>query len=164
MRRLNPDYVERVRQLVEDSPFFSLLSTKVRELSAGHAIFEIEAEKKHHQPFGVVHGGVLASIVDGAAFWSIICEIEDENTGITSVDLKLNYLAPVTAGKIVATGRRIKMGKTLAYAEASVLGPRGELLAHGTSTVMLLPGRRLPAKPPLPPKFIEDDSGLRRPR
>jgi len=159
MRRLNPEYVERVRQLVEGSPFFSLLSTKVRELGAGHAVFEIETERKHHQPFGLVHGGVLASIVDGAAFWSLICEIDDEDTGITSVDLKLNYLAPVAAGKIVATGRRIKMGRTLAYAEASVSGPQGELLAHGTSTVMLLPGRRLPADPPLPPKFVEDDAG-----
>jgi uncharacterized protein (TIGR00369 family) len=107
------------------------------------------------QPFGFVHGGVFASIIDAAAFWAIFFEVEDQNSGVTTVDLKLNYLAPAASGKLIAKGRQIKLGKTLGYADAEVSDDNGKLLAHGTSTVMILPGKGLTADRPLPPKFIE---------
>jgi uncharacterized protein (TIGR00369 family) len=59
------------------------------------------------------------------------------------------------SGKLIAKGRQIKIGKTLGYAEAEVTDENGKLLAHGTSTLMILPGKALAADPPLPAKFIE---------
>ena len=102
-----------------------------------------------------MHGGVFASIIDAAAFWAVYYEIEDQNTGATTVDLKLNYLAPAVCGKLIARGRQIKLGKTLGYAEAEVTAANGKILAHGTSTLMLLPGKGLTSEPSLPAKFNE---------
>jgi uncharacterized protein (TIGR00369 family) len=82
--------------------------------------------------------------------------MEDENAGVTTVDLKLNYLAPAVSGKLIATGHRIKQGKTLGYAAAEVRSETGELLAHGTSTLMVLLSKGLTTAPPLPPKFIHE--------
>ena len=110
--------------------------------------------KKHLQPFGMVHGGVFASIIDAAAFWALFYEIEDQNAGATTVDLKLNYLAPAASGKLIARGRQIKLGKTLGYAEAEVIDVNGKILAHGTSTLIVLAGKGLTSDSPLPPKFI----------
>ena len=155
MKKPNPEYIKKVNELANHCPYFELLSMKLLDVGAGFSVLEIDLSKKHLQPFGFVHGGVFASIIDAAAFWAIFYEVEDQNAGVTTVDLKLNYLAPAASGKLVAKGRQIKLGKTLGYAEAEVSGDNHKLLAHGTSTVMVLPGKGLTADRPLPPKFIE---------
>jgi uncharacterized protein (TIGR00369 family) len=155
MKKPNPEYIKRVNQLANRCPFFELLSMKIIDVGPGFSVLEIELAQKHLQPFGFVHGGVYASIVDAAAFWSVFYKIEDQDTGATTVDLKLNYLAPAASGKLIAKGRQIKLGKTLGYAEAEVVAESGKILAHGTSTLILLPGKGLTSDPPLPSKFYE---------
>jgi uncharacterized protein (TIGR00369 family) len=153
MRKLNPDYLFAVRKFINNCPYFRLLSMNVLELSPGHALMEAVVEEKHLQAFGFVHGGALASIIDTAAFWSAFCDL-DENTGITTVDLKLNYLAPVKEGKLIARGKRLKMGKTLGLGEAEILNGDGKLIAQGTSTLIVLPGFGFANNPDLPPRFV----------
>ena len=65
----------------------------------------------------------------------------NDDDALASVDLKLNYLAPARVEPLRCMGTLIKSGKTLLYAEAEVLGGDGRLLAHGTSTLMRLPGK-----------------------
>ena len=154
MKSINPEYVERVNQLINRCPYFDLLSMKISAVGLGFSELEVDLAQKHLQPFGFVHGGVFASIIDAAAFWSLFYEIEDQDTGVTTVDLKLNYLAPAVSGKLMAKGRQIKLGRTLGYADAEVTDSEGRILAHGSSTVILLPGQGLKASPPLPSKFI----------
>ncbi len=154
MKVLNPEYVKRVNQLINESPYFKLLSMTISDAGIGFSLLEIDVVRKHLQAFGFVHGGVFASIIDAAAFWALFYEIEDETAGATSVDLKLNYLAPAASGKLIAKGRRIKLGKKLGYADVTVTDEHGKLLAHGTSTLMILPGHRLVIDQPLPSKFI----------
>jgi len=154
LRKLNPAYVQAVRETVSDSPFFRHLSMTIREMDIGCAIVDLDVDTEHLQAFGYVHVGVYASAIDTAAFWSAFCELE-EGTGITTVDLKVNYLAPVKTGKLTAEGKRIKMGKTLGLAEATVKDAQGRVVAHGTSTLIVLPGFGLAGGPALPPKFLE---------
>ena len=153
MKKPNSAHIERVSRLVNHSPYFSLLSMKMVEVGIGCSRLVVDLDRKHLQPFGLVHGGVFASIIDAAAFWAVYYDIEDQNDGLTTVDLKLNYLAPATSGKLVAKGRRIKLGRTLGYAEAEVRSETDRILAHGTSTVMIQHGKGLTDDPPLPPKF-----------
>jgi len=155
MKKPNPEYIKRINAAVNFCPYFELLSMKLQDVGIGYSVLEIDLARKHLQPFGMVHGGVFASIIDAAAFWSVYFAIDDENAGLTTVDLKLNFLAPAVSGKLIARGRQIKMGHTLGYAEAEVTDEEGNILSHGTSTVIILPGKPMAADPPLPPKFIE---------
>jgi uncharacterized protein (TIGR00369 family) len=155
MKTPNPEYIKRISEIVCSCPYFELLSMKLMDVGIGYASLEIDLTDKHLQPFGLVHGGVFASIIDAAAFWSVYLGIEDQTAGLTTVDLKLNYLAPAVSGKLIARGRQIKLGRTLGYAEAEVLDQTGKILAHGTSTVIIMPGKAVETEPPLPPKFIE---------
>jgi uncharacterized protein (TIGR00369 family) len=153
MRQINPSYLNAVRALINNCPYFRLLSMNVLELSPGHALLETVVEDKHLQAFGFVHGGALASIIDTAAFWSAFCDL-DEKTGITTVDLKLNYLAPVKEGKLIARGKLLKLGRTLGLGEAEIVSEDGKLIAQGTSTLIVLPGFGFANSPELPPKYI----------
>ena len=92
------------------------------------------------QPFGVAHGGNLAILIDSATFWACYLSMDSDHDGLASVDLKLNYLAPARVEPLRCEGKLIKAGKTLSYAEAEVRAGDGRLLAHGTSTLMRLPG------------------------
>ena len=159
MKIPNPQHIARLSDVINNSPYFELISMKIREIGIGYSLFEIDLNKKHLQPFGLAHGGVFAALIDTAASWALFYGIEDQHAGLTSVDLKLNYLAPAVSGKLIAKGRQIKMGKTLGYAEAQVTDETGKILAHGTSTIMILQGKAPAADPPFPPKFIEKSPG-----
>ena len=94
----------------------------------------------------MVHGGVYASVVDAAAFWGVYPQL-DEGVGITTVELKLNYLAPTSSGLLVAKGKSIKVGKSICLAEAFVEDKTGKLLAHGTETMMVLKDLKITKDP-----------------
>ncbi len=153
MRKLNPEYVKIVTALANESPYFKHLGMVIAELGIGEALVEICSQNIHHQIFGNVHGGVIASLVDTAIFWSFFAEL-DEPVGITTVDLKVNYLAPVADGKLSARGKRIRLGRTLGLGETEVFNGDGKLVAHGTSSVIVLPGFGFPGSPKLPQKFL----------
>jgi uncharacterized protein (TIGR00369 family) len=155
MNTPNPEYIKRIKGVVNTCPYFELLSMKLMDVGVGYCSLEIDLARKHLQPYGLVHGGVFASIIDAAAFWSVYFAIEDPAAGMTTVDLKLNYLKPAISGKLFARGRQIRVGRTLGYAEAQVVDSSEKVLAHGTSTVIILSGKALKADPPLPPKFID---------
>lgn len=160
MSKINPKHIESLIEMINQSPYLSLLSMKIREIGAGFSRAEVDLENKHMNPFGALHGGVYSSLIDTAAYWSAYCEIE-ENAGFTSIDLNVNNLAMITAGKIIAQGRSIKIGKTLCLTEATVRDETGRILAHGTSKLMILQGKqsirdavKIFGYDALPPKFI----------
>jgi len=153
MRKINPDYLSSVIALANGCPYFRLLGMTIRELGKGTCLMEAEVDEKHTQAFGQVHGGVYASLIDTAAFWAAFCDL-DENVGITTVDLNVNYLAPVQSGKLLTHGKLIKIGKTLALGEAEIITGSGKLVAHGTSTIIVIQGHGLVKGKSLPPKFL----------
>jgi uncharacterized protein (TIGR00369 family) len=154
MRPINPDHVQMLVQTINAAPYFELLSMRIRELGLGYAIVEIDVSEKHLNPFGGVHGGLFSSIIDSAASWALFYGIEDETAGLTSVDLNLSYLSPGTGGKLTAEGRQIKLGRTLGYADCKVTDVKGKLLAFGTLTVMVLPGKAPMVGRACPQKFL----------
>ncbi len=135
----NPAYVTELIQVVNHSPFPMHLLFKLVSIELDHARIELEISACHLQPFGMVHGGVIATLIDTATFWAAFLSLPDDH-GLVNVDLKLNYLRSLGAGTMVATGHCLKSGRTLSYAEAKVTDAQGTLLAHGTSTLMSMPG------------------------
>ncbi len=140
--RLNPKYTKAISNIVNRSPYFLLLSMKIKELEWGTSVLEVKLAEKHLQPFGYVHGGAIASVMDAATFWAVFPRVKD-GMGLTTVEIKVNYLAPVQKGRLVVKGRCIKIGKTLALGDATIYDGKGNLLAHGTATMMIVPGLKV---------------------
>lgn len=125
-----------VMRAINDCPFFQHLSMEVTEMGVGYSLVKAQILKKHMNPFGGLHGGVYAAVIDTAAYWSAYCDLS-ENAGLISIDLKVDFLAPLIEGNIIVRGQRIKTGRTIYLAEAKVLDESGKLLAHGTSKLMV---------------------------
>ncbi len=155
MAVLNPEYIEAIREILREAPYFNLIGMDLKTLVPGRCEFRLETGKRHLQPFGVIHGGVLASILDAACFWSVFSLLE-QNMALTTTDLKVNYLAPVPAGKdLLVTGRSIKVGRTLclAQAEAQEKGT-GKIIGFATSTLMIIESTAKSGFQDLPEKFV----------
>jgi len=160
MRQVNPKHIAAIMEFANSSLFFDHMSMKICELGVGQATVEMDIQKKHYNPFGTVHGGVYSTIIDTAAYWAIYCEL-DENVGLTTIDLSINYLSSIEDGKFIVEGKTIKIGRSICMAEALVKDINGRLVTHGTSKLMVLDEKHSIEKaviamgyPPLPPKFI----------
>ena len=138
----NAEYIKELIHIVNSSPFPQHLSMRLAGIDLDKSNIELDTGTYHLQPYGIVHGGVLATLIDTATFWAVFLRIP-EDAGLVNIDLKLNYLKPVISGKLRAEGRSIRNGSSINYAEAGVLDAYGDLVAHGTSTLMVLPGKGL---------------------
>ncbi len=145
MLKPNPEYILELVDLVNASPFPEHLSMKLLSISVDQAVIGLNASHQHLQAYGIVHGGVLATLIDTATFWAVFLRIP-EDAGLVNIDLKLNYLKPVENGFLTAEGRAIRSGNTICYAESSVFNANRDIVAHGTSTLMIMPGKGLKMK------------------
>ena len=132
MKEINPEHIKELLELINQSNYFQLLDMKVCELGPGYSKVMMELDKKHLNPFGGIHGGAYASVIDTAAYWAAYCDME-EDAGYTSMDLCVNNLAMLKGGCILAEGRRIKSGRNIYLCEAEVKAGNGKLIVHGTS-------------------------------
>jgi uncharacterized protein (TIGR00369 family) len=88
--------------------------------------------------------------MDAAAFWAVFPQVEN-GMGLTTVEIKVNFLAPAQKGRLVAKGRCIRLGKTLALGETEIRNTEGGLVAHGTATMMIVSDLKLEGSEDLPP-------------
>ena len=132
----NPEHLKAVINAINRGPFFEHMSIRVTEIGVGYSVVVMGIGKKHMNPFGGLHGGVYASAIDTAAYWSAYCDLPEEN-GLVSIDLKVDFLAPVVHGKVIINGQRIKSGKTIYLTEAKMFDRNGKILAHGTSKLLV---------------------------
>lgn len=141
MPQINTEHIKAVIDVINDCPFFKHMSMKVVDIGLGYSEVHAKIGNKHMNPFGGLHGGVYASVIDTAAYWSAYCDLPSDS-GLISIDLKVDFLAPVLQDKIVIKGERIKSGKTIHLVQASAFNSSGKLLAHGTSKLMVTPGKQ----------------------
>ena len=161
MRTINQEHIIKLIELINKGPFFKLLSMQVRELSLGYCKLEVDLDTKHLNPFGGLHGGVYASLIDTATYWAIYCDL-DEDVGLVTIDLKVDNLSPIKDGTLIVEGKAIKVGRTICLSEATVRTVEGKLLSYGTSKTMKTVGLQSINQAvqnmgydSLPPKFIE---------
>ena len=158
-RKINPRHLERVMRLTNSCPYYSLLGLRIVELGSGYSRVEMDVEEKLMNPFGSVHGGAYASLVDAAAYWAAYCD-QDADAGYTSLDLSVTNLSMTRSGKLTATGTAVKEGRSMCLCEVTVRDESEKLVAHGTSKLLILKGRqsitdamRAAHCPELPDKF-----------
>ena len=163
MRGLNPEHLKSVIEMINEGPFFRHMSMRVTELGLGYSKVEAEISKKHMNPFGALHGGVYSSVIDTAAYWSAYCDLPEEQ-GLVTIDLKVDFLAPVFDQTVIVRGKRIKGGKTIYLAEAQMFSQNEKLVAHGTSKLMVINRKQTMSEvvdyvsgEKLPRKFLRED-------
>ncbi len=119
------------------APVATLIGFTLASIDPGHAVIEFTAEERHANPMGTLHGGILCDVADAAMGMAWAATLEDGET-FTTLELKINFLKPVWTGKLVATGRVVKGGRTIGLVECDIVDDAHKLVARASSTVMTL--------------------------
>ena len=120
-------------------PVAQLIGFTLREIEPGRAVIDFEAERRHANPMGTLHGGILCDVADAAMGMAYASTLGEGET-FTTLELKINFLKPVWTGKLVATGRVVKGGRTVGLVECDVTDAADQLVARASSTCMTLRG------------------------
>jgi uncharacterized protein (TIGR00369 family) len=118
------DLIRRAqRGEVPPPPVATLIGFTLTSADPGCAAVELAADSRHANPMGILHGGILCDIADAA-----------------TLELKINFLKPHWTGKLVATGRVVRGGRTVGLVECDIVDDRKRLVARASSTCMTLRG------------------------
>jgi uncharacterized protein (TIGR00369 family) len=120
-------------------PVARMVGFTMDSIEPGRAVFRLDADERHANPMGTLHGGILCDIADaamGCAWGSTLGEGES----YTTVELKINFMRPVWRASLTAEGRVIGGGRTIGLTECRVTDEQGRLVAHATSTLLTLRG------------------------
>jgi uncharacterized protein (TIGR00369 family) len=118
------------------------LGFRLVQVDDGVAIFEAEPGPHLLNPLGSVHGGWAMTLIDSAAGCALHSRLP-AGAGYTTVETKVNMTRAIHAdgGIVRCEGRVLTHGRQIATAEAKLTDAAGKLLAHGTSTLIILHGR-----------------------
>jgi uncharacterized protein (TIGR00369 family) len=123
-------------------PIAQTLSFRLVEVGDGFAAFEGETGQHLLNPMGIVHGGWALTLIDSAAGCAAHTLLPP-GAAYTTVETKVNFSRPIArdTGRVRAEGRVIARGRRIISCEARVADAAGRVLAHGTSTLMVLAER-----------------------
>jgi uncharacterized protein (TIGR00369 family) len=135
--------LERMQKAIEAkaprAPIAALMDMRMTAVEEGVCRFDAWPGPQHVNPIGVVHGGFAATVMD-AACWTAVMTTNAPGETHTTLDLKVNYTRAITpqTGPVRCEARIINRGGRLAIAEAKLADNDGRLLAHATSTLMII--------------------------
>jgi uncharacterized protein (TIGR00369 family) len=121
------------------APITATLGFRLTEADPGRVVFTGTPQLKHYNPIGTVHGGYAATLLDSCMACAVHTHLQ-AGQGYTTVEFKVNLVRPMTAetGEVRAEGRTVNVGRQLATAEGYLYDAAGTLLAHGTTTCIIL--------------------------
>src|SRR5215216_2595313 len=95
---------KRAKDALHSLAFAKLIGMELVDIRLGEADVRIEMCDNLRQPYGLLHGGVTATLIDTAMAFAIRTYLEDHEV-TTSVDLTVHYLRPHTSGPAVCTAK-----------------------------------------------------------
>ena len=122
-------------------PAAELLGWKLLSLEPGHVRVQYTARPEWYNPQGSVQGGFIAAMLDDAMGPAGFTSLEPGQFAPT-LELKVNFYRPVSAGTVIAEGRVVHRTKRVLFLEGSLFGVDGELAAGATATARV--GRMTP--------------------
>ena len=120
--------------------FAQTLGYDVVEAESGRVAITLHPTGAHLNPWGTVHGGLTATLLDSAMGLAIQSVLE-KGIGSITLEFKISLVRAVTleTGQIRAEGKILNCGRRIGTAEGRVTDAKGRLLAHGTTTCLVLP-------------------------
>ena len=95
--------------------------------------FLMHVGEDHLQAYGTAHGGSVAGLLDAAMGLAIIARL-DPGEGCATIEMKVNFTAPVMPGEVTATGQVITLGRRVVVARADAINPDGRIAATALGT------------------------------
>jgi uncharacterized protein (TIGR00369 family) len=119
-------------------PMAALIGAELISVGEGEAVFRCTPDESTYNPLGIVHGGLLCTLLDTAAGCAVHTLLP-AGAGFASIEIKVSFLKPLLAyaGEIEVHGRALKVGRRVAFAEAHARDQSGDLVGHATTSMAI---------------------------
>jgi len=101
-------------------------------------VAEIEIADRHLQPYGLVHGGVYASMIETLCSTGAALTVWGENKSTVGLENNTSFLKAVRNGRLRGTARPLVLGKRSHVWEADIRDDQDRLVAAGRVRLMVL--------------------------
>jgi len=125
--------LKRLQKALGTVPFATLLKLELDDVGVGTATLGLDVRKELTQNQDIVHGGAIASLIDTATAFAILTRLAPRER-ITTVDLTISYLRPVSMGRLRAVAKVVRAGRRLFVVSAEVFDGDGKLATTALST------------------------------
>jgi acyl-CoA thioesterase len=132
-------YLERARKVAASSPYYRLLGLEVTEIKEGESTIQMLFKQELTHPYGLVHGGAIASLADSAVALALGSLVEQKDR-ITTIEFKINFFVPVSKGELKAHAKIIHKGSKTAVGDVEVTNEEGKLVAKVIATYSIMRG------------------------
>jgi uncharacterized protein (TIGR00369 family) len=114
------------------------LGYDVVEAAKGRVVVALEPSESHLNPYGTVHGGLAATLLDSCMGLAVQSTLE-RGFAQTTVEFKISLMRPITleTGPVRAEGIVLNCGRRVGSAEGRLTDSKGRLMAHGTTTCLI---------------------------
>jgi len=118
-------------------PLLKTLGIRLAEIGERHAVMEVDVTERHGNYFGGTHGGLVATLVDTVCFFPL--PFLPSGRLVTTSNLNVNYIRSSGPGDhLTARSELLHLGRRTASLSVRVTKGSGELIAHGTVTLIVL--------------------------
>ncbi|MCX5907701.1 MAG: PaaI family thioesterase [Deltaproteobacteria bacterium] len=138
---IKESYENALRKAIATGPYYQLLGISLEKLDNGFARFRMPFKEGLLQVNGVIHGGAIASLADTAVAFALMTMIQPGEK-VTTVEFKINYLAPAEEGDLFGEAQVVSKGRRIAVADMEVKNGEGKRIAKGMATYMILSPRK----------------------
>ena len=132
---LTDEQRRRVERARDGVPFLKLLGAEVESVGPGSATLVLPLREELMRNDNIVHGGVMASLIDSAFAFAII-PILGEGERTVTVDLTIHYLRPLSSGTVRAVARVLRAGRRVITVSADLFDENDRLVATALSTYL----------------------------
>jgi uncharacterized protein (TIGR00369 family) len=127
--------LDRIREAFASVPYAKLIGLELGEMKPGEANLHLDIRDQLKQNQGVVHGGAVASLIDTAAAFAVVTRLESGER-VTTTDLTIHYLRPITSGRLTATARIVRGGRRLFVLSVQVTNDHEVLVATAVTSYL----------------------------
>lgn len=128
-----------------DSPFNDLIGFEIAEWREDHVVLTLELTRHHLNRSGVLHGGVLSTLIDVAAgLAGCYCTVEGNVRRALTLSMTVNFTGQTRAGRIRVVARKRAGGRKVFFAGVEVFDQQDTLIALGEVTCRYRGGSESP--------------------
>jgi uncharacterized protein (TIGR00369 family) len=126
-------------------PLFRNMGFELLDVQPGKSVIRASHRDDLCQPAGVMHGGIIATLVDTGMAHSILLteynrRLHHGGGSIVSLDLRIKYFRPVPSGTIIATSTAPRLGSKIVHTESIVTNEQGKEVAKADAIFMGIAG------------------------
>ena len=126
--------------LSDPSEFMRLLEIEFEERGPTRVAGSIAADERHHQPWGVIHGGLYTTAIESFATTGAFEAVKDKDMRAVGVSNITDFLRPHQSGRLTVVATPIQQGRTQQLWQVEIRRPADQkLVARGQVRLQNVP-------------------------